>query len=101
MTENDYIRYIKDVESEANEDQMERFVSYGEIFEKLGFPVKKNDSELYEKGWYKGEIMSWDRYLFERYKEEHPDDPNVKRFDPSRVLRSALDDSVLGYFDFK
>lgn len=88
MTENDDIRYIKKVESKANEDQMERFVSYGEIFEALRLPVD-HKPELYDRGWYKGKIMTWDRYLFERYKEEHPDDPNIKHheyWDPNEPV---------------
>lgn len=29
-------------------------------------------------GWYKGKRMTWDRYLYVRYCEDHPDDPNIK-----------------------
>ena len=85
MTENDDIKFIKKMESQANADQMERFVSYGEIFEKLGFDAERNP-ELYDNGWYKGQTMTWTRYLFERYKEEHPDDPNIKHHDPKKVF---------------
>lgn len=77
MTENNDLRFIKEVENDANYNQMERFVSFGEVFEALGFPVDQN-SDVYNRGWYKGKIMTWNRYLFERYKEEHPDDPNIK-----------------------
>lgn len=53
----DDIKFIKKIENQANEDQMERFVSYGEIFKELGFYVDDRP-DLYEQGWYKGKIMT-------------------------------------------
>ena len=82
----DEIRFIKKIESQANEDQMERFVSYGEIFKELGFNTDIQP-EWYDWGWYKGEIMTWNRYLIERYKEEHPDDPNIGYHDSKKLFK--------------
>ena len=76
-------KFIKKIENQVNEDQMERFVSYGEIFKELGFDVRP---DLYDRGWYKGENMTWDEYLFERYKEEHPDDPNIGYHDSKKLF---------------
>lgn len=81
----DNIKFIRKTESQLNKDQMERFVSYGEIFEGLGFNVDVLPG-VYNQGWYKGEEMTWDRYLFERYKEEHPDDPNIGHHDLNRFF---------------
>ena len=81
----DDIKFIKKIEIQANRDQMERFVSYGEIFKELGLNVNDRP-DLYDQGWYKGEIMTWSRYLFERYKEEHPDDPNIGYHDSKKLF---------------
>lgn len=94
----DDITFIKKIESQANEDQMERFVSYGEIFKELGFNVDDRP-DLYDRGWYKGEIMTWSRYLFERYKEEHPDDPNISHFDSKKLFEYGWGVSGLEYLD--
>ena len=95
----DDIKFIKKIESQANEDQTERFVSYGEIFEELGFYVDDRP-DLYDRGWYKGEIMTWDRYLFERYKEEHPDDPNIERHDSKKLFEYDWIVPGMEYLDF-
>lgn len=95
----DNISFIKKIESQANEDQMERFVSYGEIFKELGFDVDIRP-DLYDQGWYKGEVMTWDRYLFERYKEEHPDDPNIGYHDSKKLFEYDWNVPGTEYLDF-
>lgn len=85
MMENNTAKFIKKVKSQADVNQMERFVSYGEIFEELGLDIEDRH-DLYDRGWYKSEIMTWNEYLFERYKEEHPDDPNIKYHDSNKLI---------------
>ena len=94
----DDIKFIKKIESQANEDQTERFVSYGEIFEELGFNTN-DQPDLYDLGWYKGEIMTWSRYLFERYKEEHPDDPNIGYHDSKKLFEYGWNVPGMAYLD--
>ena len=95
----DNIKFIKKIESQVNKDQMERFVSYGEIFKELGFNVDDRP-DLYDRGWYKGENMTWTRYLFERYKEEHPDDPNIGYYDSMKLFEYGWDVPGMEYLDF-
>lgn len=78
--------YLKKTAKYFNKESEERFVSYMEIFKELGFTVDCTDP-TFMKGWYKGEFMSWDKYLLKRYKTEHPEDPNLEYFycDPSNV----------------
>ena len=86
--------YLKKTAEYFNKESKERFVSYGEILEELGFDVDRTDPQ-YMQGWYNGEFMSWDRYLLKRYKTEHPEDPNLEYFycDPSNVsLDFGIDD---------
>lgn len=95
----DDIKFIKKIEIQANRDQMERFVSYGEIFKELGFNVDDRP-DLYDWGWYKGEIMTWSRYLFERYKEEHPDDPNIEHHNLKKLFKYDWNVPGMEYLDF-
>lgn len=95
----DNIKFIKKIESQANKDQMERFVSYGEIFKELGFDVDTRPN-LYDWGWYKGKIMTWNEYLFERYKEEHPDDPNIRHRDSKNLFGCDWNVSGMEYLEF-
>ena len=48
---------------------------------------------------YKGEFMTWSRYLFERYKEEHPDDPNISHHDSKKLFEYDWGVPGLEYLD--
>lgn len=68
--------YINDLNRKIDEIQQERFLSERELFESLGFTLSVDQGN--SMGWYKGKRMTWDRYLYVRYCEDHPDDPNIK-----------------------
>ena len=79
--------YLKAMSEEFNKIQQERFLSYGEIFDSLGFKSPDGvPNGNYIKGWYKGEEMSWDAYLHKRYMEDHPEDPNIEIHDRFKIF---------------
>lgn len=83
--------YLEMLGDEFTKIEMERFLSYGEILEKLGFEPDPLSS-AYEQGWYKGEFMTLSDYLSDRIEELHGDWKNawlVYRHDTGEIVTSS------------